>query len=321
MHPTLRLLLCGCLCLAAPFALAQHAKLPIKLVDKLILIEGKVEGHKGYFILDLGVSDIVLNNRYFQGVKDKDRAVFGIHGVNSKVETTRADVDFGGIPWKRRLAHILSLRHLEETKGEKLLGLVGGRFFHQYQLLIDLSKMEVEIAKYPISDHSTWLDMAAVEPDAIIPFKYKGGMPWVEVRIASVLYRFGLDTASEFTLMDKKWYPFVKDILFNQRTVLARGITATTKRVTRGKLGYLEVGNLSCYPMSTLFTNMGNINRNLAGAKLDGLLGFDFLRQFKVLVDYRRKDILVWRHAVAKNYPILLTEGVKKGRSKYPRIK
>lgn len=311
MHPTLQLLLCGYLCLATQMSLAQHTKLPIQLVDKLILIEGMVDEQTGYFVLDLGVADIVLNGRYFKGVKDKNRDAFGIHGRLSKVETTWASANFGGIQWKRRLAHIISLKHLEEAKGKKILGLVGGRFFHHYQLLIDLSRMEIEITRDTSEKTLRWLGGNVAEPDAILPFKYKGGMPWIEVHIASTAYKFGLDTASEYSLMHKKWYPFMKGILYNQRNVMARGITATTKKVRKGKLGQLEVGNLACYPMSTLFTDMSMINRNLAGATLDGLLGFDFLRQFKVLVDYHRKDILIWRHLVANHYPILLTQGAK----------
>ncbi|MBX2876036.1 MAG: hypothetical protein KTR30_28200, partial [Saprospiraceae bacterium] len=293
-------------------ALAKTAIIPIKLVDKLILIEGTVGDQTGYFILDLGASDIILNSQYYKGVKVESTEAFGINGSVSAVEKVWTSAIFGGIKWKRRLAHILSLRHLEKSKGEKILGLIGGKFFHRYQLLIDLSKMEVEIAKDTSKGFMGILGGHFMEPDAVIPFKYKGGMPWIEVRIASTPYKFGLDTASEFSLMDHKLLPFVEDLLFNRRQIVTRGISAKTKSVLRGKLAHLEVGTLSCYPMSTLFTNMSIINRNLAGAKLDGLLGFDFLRQFKVLVDYHRKDILIWRHTVTKGYPIILSEVVQK---------
>jgi len=312
MHPTLQLLFCSYLCMATQLALTQTATLPIKLVDKLILIEGTVDDKSGYFILDLGVTDIVLNSRYYKGVKDKSTDAFGINGTLSSVQTIWVRPNFGGIQWKRRLAHIISLRHLEEAKGKRILGLIGGKFFHHYQLLIDLSKMEIEIERDTTSDTIELVSGQFTEPDAIIPFKYKGGMPWIEIRIASTPFKFGLDTASEFSLMHKKYLPFVEDILFNRRQVVSRGISATTKKVLTGKLSQLEVGTLSCYPMSTLFTDMTIINRNLAGATLDGLLGFDFLRQFKVLVDYHRKDIMIWRHEVAKHYPIVLGQLVQK---------
>lgn len=306
MHPTLQLLLCSYLCIATQSAFAKDAVIPIKLVDKLILIEGTVEDQTGHFILDLGASDIILNNRYYKGSKEKPAEAFGINGTVSEVEKTWATATFGGVEWKRRLAHILSLRHLEKSKGVKILGLVGGKFFHRYQLLIDLSKMEIGISRDAKRNVIDLLGDGFIEPDAILPFKYKGGMPWIEVRIASRYFKFGLDTASEFSLMDTKWLPFVEDLLFNRRTVNTRGISSKTKSVLRGKLAQLEVGALSCYPMSTLFTNMRIINQNLAGATLDGLLGFDFLRQFKVLVNYHSKEILIWRHTMSKGYPLVL---------------
>lgn len=308
MHPTLQLLLCSCFCMATQLALAEHAVIPIKLVDKLILIEGTVEDQTGHFILDLGASDIILNSRYYKGKLEKPAEAFGINGTVTAVEKTWASANFGGVQWKRHQAHVLSLRHLEKAKGIKILGLVGGKFFHRYQLLIDLSKMEIEIAKGKTSDTYSLLGDRFTEPDAIIPFKYKGGMPWIEVRIASTPFKFGLDTASEFSLMDTKWLPIVDDILFNRRQVTTRGISSKTKSVLRGKLAQLKIGSLSCYPMSTLFTSMSIINRNLAGAKLDGLLGFDLLRQFKVLVNYHTHDIMIWRHTLSKGYPLILTQ-------------
>lgn len=312
MHPTLQLLICSCLCMATQSTSAKDGIIPIKLVDKLILIEGTVEEQTGYFILDLGASDIILNSRYYKGGREKPAEAFGINGTVLDVEKAWATANFGGLQWNRRLAHILSLRHLEKAKGEKILGLVGGKFFHRYQLLIDLSRMEIEIAKNKANDIVSLLGDSFTEPDVIIPFKYKGGMPWIEVRIASTAFKFGLDTASEFSLMDTKWLPFVEDLLFNKRKVITRGISTKTKSVVRGKLAQLEIGSLSCYPMSTLFTSMKNINNNLAGAKLDGLLGFDFLRQFKVLVDYNHKDILIWRHTQARGYPLVLEQGITK---------
>lgn len=308
LHLTRQLLFCCCL-LFAKAAMADKARLPIKLVDKLILIEGTVDDETGYFVLDLGVSDLVLNSRYFKGIKNKTADAFGVNGTLTSLETKWISAEFGGLQWKRRVAHILSLKHLEKSKGEKILGLIGGRFFKKCQLLIDLRLMEVEIQKDSDGPAAPFLGKTYTEPAAILPFKYKGGMPWIEVRIASVAFKFGLDTASEYSLMHEKWLPFVEAVLFNRRTVVSRGISATKKTVTSGKLGSLKVGSLSCYPMSTLFTDMGTINRNLAGANLDGLLGFDLLRQFKVLIDYDRKEIQIWRHSNAKDYPILITFG------------
>lgn len=314
-----RQLLIGCLLLLAKSTMAENARLPIKLIDKLILIEGTIDGKQGYFVLDLGVSDLVLNSHYYKGIKNKAADAFGVNGSLTSLETKWIGAQFGPLIWKRHLAHVLSLRHLEESKGVKILGLVGGRFFKKCQLLIDLHRMEVEVQRSDGRLSLSTLGKYYMEPEAILPFKYKGGMPWVEVRIASVAYKFGLDTASEYSLMHEKWLPSVEAILFNRRRVISRGISATQKTVTSGKLGSIEVGGLSCYPMSTLFTDMGTINRNLAGANLDGLLGFDFLRQFKVVINYDQKEILIWRHSNAKDYPILITFGPQRDSLGYLR--
>lgn len=321
MKPIIKLVAVCCICSFSHSLLAESVTLPIKLVDKLILIKGVANNQSGYFLLDLGVSDVVLNSAHFKGTKSPDKGVFGINGASASVETKWVKLSLGSLTWKRRFVHLLPLTHLEEAKGEEILGLIGGKIFSKCELEIDLSKMEIQLEKNSDAKASRIFDVLPSAPASIIPFKLKGGMPWVEVQINQVFLKFGIDTASEFNLLSTRLYPLVEDSLYNKRVVRSRGISTKIKSVPAGKLAGMEVGLLSCFPMGVLFTDLTTINQNLAGANLDGILGFDLLRQFKVKINYKTKELFLWRHASSSGHLIILSQFSQGNASNPPKYK
>ncbi len=321
MNPVIKLVAVCCMCSFSNKLLAETVTLPIKLVDKLILIKGVANNQSGYFLLDLGVSDVVLNSAHFKGTKSPDKGFFGINGSSASVETKWVNLSLGTVSWKRRFVHLLPLTHLEEAKGEEILGLIGGKIFSRCELHIDLSKMELQIDKKTDAKASRIFDALPSAPASIIPFKLKGGMPWIEVRINNLFFKFGIDTASEFNLLSTKLYSFVEDSLYNKRIVRSRGISTKIKSVKAGKLAGMEVGLLPCFPMGVLFTEMRIINQNLAGANLDGILGFDLLRQFKVKINYKTKELFLWRHDSSADHLIILSQFSQGTASDPPKYK
>ena len=48
-------------------SIAASSTIPFQLAGKLIIVKATVDGQPGNFILDTGVSKLVLNDRYFEG--------------------------------------------------------------------------------------------------------------------------------------------------------------------------------------------------------------------------------------------------------------
>ena len=60
------------------------------------------------------------------------------------------------------------------------------------------------------------------------------------------------------------------------------------------KIDGLVVGNLSCPPMKTLFINLDHFNKSQSGIKVDGIFGYEFLSNFRVAINFRKKEIYLW---------------------------
>ena len=121
--------------------------LPIQLVGNLILVEGKADHQRGWFLLDTGASALVLNSRYFNGKTNQELTVTGISDGTTKLETKWVKFELGALSWSRQQAAILSLEYIERTKGVKILGLLGSHLFWRHELLLDLQNKKLEIRK------------------------------------------------------------------------------------------------------------------------------------------------------------------------------
>lgn len=166
--------------------LSQKAIIPIHFAGKLILIEGTVNGKKGFFILDLGATGLVLNKQYFSGTSNNMLKAYGVNGALSSLETCIANLTIGEIIWKNKEATLLPLSYLENSREKQILGLVGGNLFRKSELIIDFQEKVLLLSNNVEQNTGPTNVMLAKNKGLILPFKMKGGMPWIEVRLNSV---------------------------------------------------------------------------------------------------------------------------------------
>ncbi len=267
--------------------------LPIQLVGNLILVEGKADHQRGWFVLDTGASALVLNSRYFKGKVNSDLTVTGISDGTTNLETKWVKFALGDLSWSRQQAAILSLEYIEKTKGVKILGLLGSHLFWRHELLLDLQNNTLQIKRVNRSA-DTWYAHLSALPRTVIPFRMKGGMPILNIDVEGHGLKLGLDTGAESNLLANKTFQALFNNLTPEEVAAFRGIGKKIRIVPSGYLRDVKVGSLYCRPMKTLFTDMNNINRNLSGTQLDGIVGYEFLRQFFVSINFRSRKITLW---------------------------
>ena len=287
---------------ASNILFAQRAILPIQLAGKLIMLEGSINGKKGNFILDTGASGLVLNDKYYNGNQYHAMKTFGVNGKAARLQTKVVDLQIGKLDWKNVKAALISLEHLEQSKGKTILGLLGASLFHKSELIIDFRNMEIQISRidqWTSVKNRGWQNENTA---AVLPFKLKGGMPAIEVSVNGLIYKFGLDTAAETNLMKARARKKLKHLLSREKTTLLRGVNNAVKKVHSAKLDQMEIGDFQCGLMKTLFTDLNTLNQSARGARIDGLMGFELLRQFKVAINYKDKNISFWPyHPTSKN--------------------
>ena len=123
--------------------------IPFSRAGNLIIIKAKVDTIEGSFILDTGAPHLILNITYFRdypATTDNQEDQGGITGnVSAGSPTHVAGLTFGPVKYFNLDADRINLGHIENSKGIKILGLLGLQLFKQFEMIIDYGKNVIHL--------------------------------------------------------------------------------------------------------------------------------------------------------------------------------
>lgn len=268
---------------------ALSTPIPFQWAGKLMVIKAKVNGQLGNFILDTGTSHLVLNDQYFKG-KQTDKIFHGINGQTATIMEDFVKVDIDQHRWKSLYAEIIPLAHLEKLKGMPIHGLMGGKMFRSYAMWIDFGTQEIglqKISKQPLS-----ADFYPPEIDMEVQsFRYKENSPCVQVQVGEHSLLFSIDTGAETNVIDQK-YKSALSPYFNRSTVKKlNSFSSEVQTLNTTRLYDMKLGPFTCQAMNTIFTSLSKWNTSTSGPKVAGILGFEFLHQFRLSINFKSRQV------------------------------
>lgn len=278
------------LTLSAQISASSPTQIPFTLVGKMILVKATIDGVEGNFILDTGIRNIVLNSRYFKG-SPIDRQFYGINGEVGEMQAGYFQLQMASLHWKGVYAEIISLQHIERLKGKRIHGLIGGHLFRNYALWLDYIEQKMWLQKAPQSWATEFF--SADDPSIIEAqgFKYKGGSPCISIDIGGSPYLFSLDTGAESNILDTRFKVSLSPYYNIDSQTVLYSFRKESSEASYTRLYSLQMGKLRCRPMRTSFLNLSEWNRVTTGPKVDGILGYEFLHQFKVCIHFKKRMI------------------------------
>lgn len=268
---------------------AFSAPISFQWAGKLMVIKATVNGQLGNFILDTGTSHLVLNDQYFKG-KHTDKIFHGMNGQTGTIQEDFVKVDIGQHRWKSAYAEIIPLAHLEKIKGLPIHGLIGGKMFRSYAMWIDCSTQEIGLQK--IGKQSLSPGFYPQETDLEVQyFRYKENSPCIQLQIGEHSLLFSLDTGAETNLIDQKYESLLADYYNLSRKRHLNSFSPDRQTLNTTKLYDMKLGPFSCQPMNTIFTSLSKWNTSTSGPKVAGILGYEFLHQFRISINFKEREI------------------------------
>lgn len=268
---------------------ALSTPIPFQWAGKLMVIKASVNGQVGNFILDTGTSHLVLNDQYFKG-KKTDKIFHGINGQTGTMMEDFVKVEIDQHRWKSLYAEIIPLSHLEKLKGMPIHGLMGGKMFRSYAMWIDFGTQEIglqKISKQPLSA-GFYPQETEIE---IQNFRYKENSPCIQVQIGDQSLLFSIDTGAETNVIDQKYSATLSSHFNLSQVKKLNSFSPAVQTVSTTRLSDMKVGPFPCQPMNTIFTSLSKWNTSTSGPKVAGILGFEFLHQFRVSINFKEREI------------------------------
>ena len=287
--------------------------LPIELAGKLILVEAYVNGKKGNFIIDTGAESLILNSRYFYGIKNSEEAASNFAGQASAISHKMVRLGWPGQSEKKYLATIVNLQLLESKLRVDIMGYIGYEVLKDYELVFDLPHLEVIFYKLDKKGKRYSLALAHTEPSDTIMMKANGRQPFLIARFGTKNLKLGIDSGAALNLLRPGIAKKLGKHFINAGPRQVVGYDGQPATMPSGILHDLKLSQLSWPGLRTLITPLDQINKGLS-IPLDGILGFEFLNSYKVAINYRKSEMYLWDPKKIRPEPLSLTREDQKNK-------
>jgi predicted aspartyl protease len=251
----------------------------------LILLPVKVNGQGPFeFILDTGAGTSLLSSELAKQLEVKVVGSKEGQSAGGKVSVSLAKVDSFAVG-EAKLddidVGIVDLSHIAKTIGAKIDGDLGYNFLKHFRIAIDYRECEIRLddpKRVENFGNSAETEIAMrlaspAKPLILVDVHANGRGP----------FQFAIDTGTSTTAITPE--------LAKQLGVASTPVGPATTGgahidVTAGLLQSFQVGGAKIDNMSVVVADFFAMLSHAVGAKLDGIVGFNFLRNYKVVIDY-----------------------------------
>jgi predicted aspartyl protease len=257
----------------------------------LILLPVEVNGEGPFeFILDTGAGTSLLTPELGQklgikviGSKEGKSAGGSVSVSLAKLDslavgsTKLDDVDVG----------LVDLSHIGRTVGAKIDGDLGYNFLKHFRITLDYRQNEIRFddpRRFELAGQSTALTevpmrlASPAKPLILVDVHANGRGP----------FQFAIDTGTSTTAITPE---LAKELGVASSPIGAATTGGAQVDVTAGVLQSFQVGGARINDTTVVVADFFTMLSAAVGAKLDGLIGYNFLRNYKVALDYPNETL------------------------------
>lgn len=270
-------------------------RIPFKLIDNLIIIEAELLDQRGNFIIDTGSETLILNKSHFKTRASKhqeSRITSGVIDIiDNPFEKRLKDFIIKDLRVQDKTSDVIDLSHIESSKRIHLLGIIGYNILKDYEVFIDMYLNQITLTK--VDKNGNRLDQRPFLETIIdtVNFKLKRHTIVLETYVDKHKLKFGLDTGAEYNQLNKRTSKKILKFFRPSERLMLVGASGKKIEVMAGKLYRVKLtDNIYFAPMETLLTNLNQMNEAF-GTALDGVLGYEFFRQQRTIINYKKEKL------------------------------
>jgi len=251
----------------------------------LILVPVEVNDHGPFeFILDTGAGTSLLSTQLADKLKVKVLGSKQGQSAGGAVSVSLAKADsfsIGDVRLTDVDVGIVDLSHIGTTVGAKIDGDLGYNFLKYFRVSIDYEKSQLRF------DDPRRIDVFHRGARTEVPLQLANpAKPLILVEVHANRkgpFRFAIDTGTSTTAIT----PELAKKLGVSGTPVGPGTTAGAHvAVTAGVLDSFMIGGAKIEKMPVVMADFFAVLSEAIGTKLDGIVGYNFLRNYKVIIDY-----------------------------------
>ncbi|MEP7014736.1 MAG: retroviral-like aspartic protease family protein [Verrucomicrobiota bacterium] len=255
----------------------------------LILLPVHVNGSGPFdFILDTGAGTSLVSSELAKELQLKTLGSKEGQSAGGKVSVSLAQISslaVGNTKLENVDVGIVDLAHIGKAIGAKIDGDLGYNFLKYFRVTIDYIRCEIRLEDpkrvESFARTSTQVPMrlaSPAKPLLLVDVYANGRGP----------FQFAIDTGTSTSAIT----PELAKTLKVKGTPIGQGATAGAHvDVTAGSLRSFQVGGAKIDNFDVVIADFFANLSQVIGAKLDGIVGYNFLRNYKVVIDYPNETL------------------------------
>jgi len=268
--------------------------IPLKRAGRLFLIEAKVDGETGNLVFDTGANGLVLNNTYFRNYLKSGKTVSGgITGSVGNVEQISiGKIEIADLTYLNLRADAVNLGHIENRRGIKILGLIGFSMMRDFEIVIDSRNNELKLFRIGKTGKKLKNSLSEFKADHTQKIEGNTNILFLKGKISGKILNFCFDTGAETNAICSDCNRSIMNTLTITRRSGLSGAGAAGSEVLFGRMNDFAIGNKQLPDMETIITNLDALSEAY-GTHIDGMLGYSFLEQGIVCINFARKQFSI----------------------------
>jgi predicted aspartyl protease len=251
----------------------------------LILLPANVNDHGPFeFILDTGAGTSLLSSELAKQLKVKIVGAKEGHSAGGKVSISLAKIDslaVGEVKLEDVDVGIVDLSDIGRTIGAKIDGDIGCNFLKHFRLTIDYRECDIRF------DDSKRVENFRPFAKTEVPIRLANpAKPLILVDVHANgrgPFQFAIDTGASTTTITPE---LAKSLNIDSSPIGSLTTGGTHVDATAGVLQSFMVGGSKINNMPVVVADFFAMLSSVVGTKLDGIVGYNFLRNYEVVIDY-----------------------------------
>ena len=273
-------------------------EVPFRLSGNLIMVEAEINEKKGFFILDSGAPELIVNSKYLSKSRFSTKKGKSAGGITGNITDVKLQL-INHFKWQEYELHktrvkAIDLSHIEQVRNEEILGLIGFELFKKFEILFDFNISRLFLYKLDKSGNKLSPLPEKQKFDHKASFVMDRHIPVLKMDFGDKKLNFGLDTGAEMNILDIRSKKKVLKYFKIKKRGLLHGNGKTKIEVLMGEITGMKLNGLSFPKTRAILADLKHINK-VYNANLNGILGYHFLIHFKTSINFVKKEIYFWK--------------------------
>lgn len=267
----------------------KMVRVPIHRHDGLPIVTVTIDSKPCNMFFDTGAPGVILNSKYFDHNISGQVMGSGGHGAVGTGTVSGMhhvkSMDMGGITLSETDIMTSDLSNLE-TVGLAVHGILGQSYYKDFDVLFDFKGNEIVLLS-PDTTHQ-WLLNEGYRCQSVKGVK-KGHLLTFNCQVGGVSVVLAFDSGAQNNLLTSDWPQLHPSTVKGIKKTHLTGYGDGRASITKGKTT-LTFGGRTFKKQQTAFSDVSRLKESKG---IDGLFGCEILAKQKLLISYKRQELLL----------------------------